>query len=119
MRAHRGREPEIEGNRAELRRADWRQTLCVGDWNWMLRADGVVSTMTRRLTRNTLLFNVGKFAACRKLSIPANHAPTPERSKPEEPYQTHGPFLLCTNEAIGVPSCADSARCGGTPGWTY
>src|SRR5688500_11261150 len=51
--------------------------------------DRVIAAVTVRLTGAALLLDVGQLAARGELAIPADHTATGQRSKPEEPYQTH------------------------------
>jgi hypothetical protein len=51
--------------------------------------DGVITPVSVRLAADALLLDVRNLAACRELSIPTDHAPAGECSKPQEPNETH------------------------------
>ena len=54
-----------------------------------LRRHRVITPVSLRLAVNALLLDVGQFATGRQFPIPADHAPARQRSKSEEPYETH------------------------------
>ena len=62
----------------------------------------VVAAMRVGFAGAALLLDIGDLAARRQLTITTDDAPAGERPKPEEPHQTHGPFLRALSAGVAA-----------------
>ena len=60
----------------------------------------MITPVSLHLAVNALLLDVGQFATGRQLPIPADHASARQRSKSEEPYETHWPTSVLGDSNI-------------------